>query len=428
MLDLTPTRDIETAKLDAQVDRLGDELLIPEGAQTIPCTHGMHRFPGKFIPNVPRYLMRSVLPSDSSRIVLDPFCGSGTTLVEAALEGRAAVGLDIDPLAVMVARAKTQLLPESVLKEIELHWTTADFEASAPELVPDVPNLMHWFTEEAVQELTAIKRHCLELPAGPREFCLVVLSSIIRRVSKADDQTQKTYVSGTLPKSPPLPSALFPVFMSRAVTGMRQYRDLLPAEPRVSVRTADARDFEAMQFDDVLTSPPYIDSIDYVHNQMLEYYWLLPELGLPDYAAYVALRKQPMGFTRSGLEVLDGLRGFLHSDRIARLESSLERIQEKSLREAQNVVGFFDDFVRHLKAVSALQSPDAYYACVVGNSWIRGGEVPTVDILSDIFEHCGYHLEDKASYEIRRHYMKFPRRENSGKITRDHILVLRKSQ
>lgn len=415
-----------TPVLDTQIDRRGDELLIPEGVHTIPCTHGMHRFPGKFIPNLPRYLIRSVLPNDPNRVVFDPFCGSGTTLVEAALEGRPALGIDIDPLAVLVAKAKTRLLVEPELEELESHWAEVDYGKGAPELVPDVPNLMHWFNETAVRELSAIKRHCLDLPAGTREFSLVVLSSIIRRVSKADDQTQKTYVSGTLPKSPPLPSALFPVFLSRAIDGMREYGTRLPVHPRVSVQVSDARCFESMRFDDVITSPPYIDSIDYVHNQMLEYYWLLAELGLEDYAAYVALRKRPMGFTRNGLDEIDNLRDVLHRNRIAQLESAVERIQAKSPREAENMVGFFSDFQKHVAAVSSLQAPGSFYVCVVGNSWIRGGEVPTVEIVSDIFERCGYRLEDRTAYEIRRHYMKFPRRENSGTIKRDHILVLRR--
>jgi hypothetical protein len=57
----------------------------------------------------------------------------------------------------------------------------------------------------------------------------------------------------------------------------------------------DARSLLEVQFDDVLTSPPYIDSIDYVYNQMLEYFWLLPELGVNSYEEFRSLRKIAMG-------------------------------------------------------------------------------------------------------------------------------------
>src|SRR3989442_14454597 len=93
---------------DTHIQRQGNTLLIPENLENIPCTHGMHRFPGKFIPNIPRFLLRTVLNRRKGHTVWDPFCGSGTTLVEAALEGRPFVGLDIDPLAVMIATAKTK--------------------------------------------------------------------------------------------------------------------------------------------------------------------------------------------------------------------------------------------------------------------------------------------------------------------------------
>lgn len=412
--------------LATEVARIDNVLRIPEGAHTIPCTHGLHRFPGKFIPNLPRFLIREYLPDDRNRVIFDPFCGSGTTLVEAALEGHAAIGVDIDPLATTIARAKTTLLSDSQLTTLEDHWSEFDYGDGDDGLVPDVPNLHHWFAERTMVELSAIKRGCLALPEPMRQFCLVVFSSIIRRVSNADDQTQKTYVSGTLPKTPPLPSKLFPVFLERAIAGMREYSARLPRVPSVEVMTADARNLSGVYIDDVVTSPPYIDSIDYVHNQMLEYYWLLAELGLDGYGAYQQLRKTPMGFVRNPLDRLVELDPSLGTRAAMLLRAACERINEVSPKEAESVLGFFVDFRSHALAMQDLQSSGAVYACVVGNSWIRGAEVPTTEIITDLFLGAGYRLEDRFVYEIRRHYMKFPRRNNSGKITQDHILLFRR--
>lgn len=426
MNPILSTSEGQSLRLPTEVNRVDNLLRIPEGAHTIPCTHGMHRFPGKFIPNLPRYVMREHLNADPQRVILDPFCGSGTTLVEAALEGRAARGIDIDPLAVAIAKAKTTRLSEDELNQVEAHWSDFDFSAADPSLIPQVPNLPHWFRPDTVLELTSIKRGCLELPEPLRLFSLVVLSSIIRRVSNADDQTQKTYVSGTLPKDPPLPSTLFPVFLRRALLGMREYNELLPVAPAITVEVGDARDLAQVRAHDVITSPPYIDSIDYVHNQMLEYYWLLQELGLEDYDAYRQLRKRPMGFVRNPLDCLDELEPSLGDEAMGHLRSACIRINEVSPKEAESVLGFFLDFRRHCEAVSRLQGDDGIYVCIVGNSWIRGAEVPTTEILADLFPSVGYQLEDRVMYEIRRHYMKFPRRNNSGKITEDHLLVFRR--
>src|SRR5665213_918754 len=67
-------------------------------------THYLFRFPAKFHPpHVKSLLERYTEPND---LVFDPFCGSGTLLVEAAVAGRRSLGLDVDPLAVLISNAK----------------------------------------------------------------------------------------------------------------------------------------------------------------------------------------------------------------------------------------------------------------------------------------------------------------------------------
>src|ERR1043166_7454846 len=76
-------------------------------ARTQGGTHGLHPYPAKFIPQIPRQLIAELAPRDGS-IVLDPFCGSGTTLVEAQAAGLPAFGIDSHPLATLIARVKTR--------------------------------------------------------------------------------------------------------------------------------------------------------------------------------------------------------------------------------------------------------------------------------------------------------------------------------
>ena len=416
-----------TPRLETSVQRSGSLLQIPEGPNTIPCTHGLHRFPGKFIPNIPRYLIREVLPKEASRTVFDPFCGSGTTLVEAALEGRTFLGADLDPLSVLISRAKTHLIEPRKLANLKLTLSTIDYTTPAPELVPAMRNIGHWFSEETIAQLSSIKRACLSLPDGERDFGLVIFSSIIRRVSNADDQTQKTYVSHTLPKSPPRPCELFPVFLARATRGMEEYARFLPASPRGMVIRADARDMQSrVGFDDILTSPPYIDSIEYVYNQMLEYHWLASELGLQSLDKLRATQQQLIGFKAAGPE-LDALQiGQEFFPRHAEEFKALcDRIAAVSPVEESRVRMFFADYAKHVAAARGLQSPRDCYVTVIGNSRVRGSTIPTVDILSEIHQGLGYTLTDRFSYAIRRHYMKFPRHASSGKIGEDNILIFR---
>jgi hypothetical protein len=412
-----------SSELDTHISREGEILRIPEGLDTIPCTHGIHRFPGKFIPNLPRYVIAEYL--NQGTLVYDPFCGSGTTLVEAALAGRPYLGVDIDPLAVLVSRAKVTPLSDDELEQLEAHWRRCKYETIRDDLVPTVPNLAHWFSKKTIDELTAIKGHCLDLPERLRTFSLVMFSSIIRRVSRADDQTQKTYVSHTLPKTPPLPSQLFPVFFQRAISGMREFSWRTRGVSVGKVVRADACALPTRSSADIVTSPPYIDSIDYVYNQMLEYFWLMPELGLSSYDDYRALRKIPTGF-RNEVEREFDASNFLSVKNWRRYSQVTADIAVKSKKEAVHIHTYFADLARHAANAAAMQSAGGVYVCVIGQSIVRGNVIPTVHFLQDIFVASGYRLEDHAMYEIRRHYMKFPRRENSGTIRDDHVLVFRR--
>lgn len=419
LFDLSPIKNLDTF-----IERHEDILNIPEGLQTIPCTHGLHRFPGKFIPNIPRYILRDILPKDEERIVFDPFCGSGTTLVEAALEGKRFVGMDIDPLAVAIATAKLHPLTEEEIHQLEKFWKHHNYQQEMLDFIPPVRNLSHWFTNKAITELSSIKARCAELSPNLRLFSLIVFSSILRRVSNADDQTQKTYVSHTLPKTPPAPSVLFPVFLERALQGMNDYIERLPKAPNGYVLLGDARiEVERLQFHDIITSPPYIDSIDYVYNQMLEYFWLLPDLPLNSHDNISKLRKEPMGFRTHSNQKANSLLATRLGQQFDEFESACTCIGEKSKKEELTVRSFFIDYITHLETVRKIQYAGGMYVCVIGNSYIRGTTVDTAAFLISIHESLGYRLIDRMTYEIRRHYMKFPRRSNSGKIKQDHILV-----
>lgn len=79
-------------------------------------THPLYAYPARFSPEFPRAVIRSF--SKPSDVVLDPFMGSGTTLVEAMVAGRSSIGVDINPLAHFVATVKTTIIPDEELKTL----------------------------------------------------------------------------------------------------------------------------------------------------------------------------------------------------------------------------------------------------------------------------------------------------------------------
>ncbi|MEO8377071.1 MAG: modification methylase, partial [Candidatus Sumerlaeota bacterium] len=164
--------------------------------------------------------------------------------------------MDFDPLAVFISKAKTAALSTQQLAEVRKYWSGKIGAASHEDLSDAVPNLYHWFRPEIAKQLAFIKRKALRIEDEAQKlFSLVVFSSIIRRVSNADDQTQKTYVSGTLKKTPPSPCELFPAFLDKAVRGMGSYATSRRAP--VIVERGDARNWRSpKKLDGIITSPP----------------------------------------------------------------------------------------------------------------------------------------------------------------------------
>lgn len=77
-------------------------------------SHNIHRYSGKFIPQIAKSVIE--LFTDEEDIVLDPYLGSGTTALEAILSGRKSIGIDINPLAILISEVKTMVLPIEVLE------------------------------------------------------------------------------------------------------------------------------------------------------------------------------------------------------------------------------------------------------------------------------------------------------------------------
>jgi DNA modification methylase len=153
--------------------------------------HSIHPYPAKFIPQIPRKLIELFHPGDSS-IILDPFCGSGTTLVEAIDLGLDAWGIDLSPIACLTSRVKTTPL-HCDLNEIGRRLISKARRQIAEDLIqlPAIPRIDHWFKPEVQKALAALTEHINreeDLPV--REALQAALSSIIVQVSNQEGDTR----------------------------------------------------------------------------------------------------------------------------------------------------------------------------------------------------------------------------------------------
>ena len=385
-------------------------------------THGLHKYPAKFFPELPRWIVARY--SRPGELILDPFMGSGTTNLEAMLLGRPSVGVDIDPFSRFLARVKTTPLPPAELAaavaELTARLERFDPAAVAAEDIPDFPYRDNWFKPYALQELAFIKGGIARLPAAPavKDFLLAVFSSVIRQASQADNNCTRTVVRKKLDKriAPGYALSLFRKRLESNVAGMRALAEQPPAPVAIPANCSatDLSAYPAGSFDLALTSPPYLNAVDYPRTHQLEMYWLgLAAGSLRD------LKRQHVG-----TEVVTAAEyAELHQTGIPSADAIIAAIFALDHRRAGIAYRYIQDMLQNLAEVNRVLKPGAKYVIVVGSNMMRGHTFETWRYLRDAAPDLGYRVDTWFVSAIINHFIKVPRAE---RIEDDYVLVLEK--
>ena len=400
----------------------GDRFLFISHDQSF-LTHGLHKYPAKFFPELPRWLIKRY--SQENDQILDPFAGSGTTNVEALLSRRNSVGIDVDPFSRFISTVKvtplveTELKPaQKVLLEAILHYRPSLVAESD---LPDFPYRDNWFNKEILVELTYLKKRIQSLDTHDtvKNFFKVCLSSIIRSVSNADDNCTRTVIRKKLNKLVRPSDALnrFVKALQVKVPKMIAFSQNYPSDITVNFPDdMDARNikYRVNYFDLVVTSPPYVNAVDYPRTHQLEMYWL----GFAQ-NSLTALKKQNVG-TESVSASHYKLR---HEIGIPEADRVMANIFEDDPRRAFIAFKYLDDMRKNLVEVYKVLREGGRYIIVVGNNRIRGQLFESWKYLMPIAENIGFEVETYFGSEIIKHFIKVPRGE---RINTDWILVLKK--
>jgi tRNA G10 N-methylase Trm11 len=247
--------------------------------------HGFHAYPARMHPVTATRLVE--LTSVAGTKVLDPFCGSGTVLVCAMLARRDAIGVDLNPLAVLLASRKVAARDEAHVERLLAAAARAREHADARR-AKKAGALRRYgrddvaaFDPHVLLELDGLRDAIEREPDGVvRDDLRVVLAAILVKVSRRpadtagrgkDEEAPKRIAAGYAAK----------LFQKKTEELVRRLRDLdarMPSpRPRALVFCDDARvlgkvrDGEAAA---VVTSPPYAGTYDYVAHHALRLRWL----------------------------------------------------------------------------------------------------------------------------------------------------------
>jgi site-specific DNA-methyltransferase (cytosine-N4-specific) len=290
-------------------------------ADTQYLTHNLHRYSGKFIPQIARQAIEYIsAPEDT---ILDPYMGSGTTLLEAALVGRRSIGVDLNPLAVLIASAKVRPVDEPRLRSLVEHFRnlTGGLDAAPGQLtlLPDErtealleeanrdekrhdPWYTKWFNPEVLLQLLVLHRAIAALSdADCSRIAMVAFSDILRRCSNAHSSYPNVmFVKRSVRR--PLPAKPFMQSLERCVEMVASLSssgvDRCP--PEVRLGNATALQLEDESVDAVVSHPPYIGSVPYAEYGLLSLVWLGHDVRILD--------KQLTGGKRQSRDVVERFR------------------------------------------------------------------------------------------------------------------------
>ena len=419
-------------------------------------THGVHAYKGKFYPQLAKSLL-NVASIEPGAVVLDPFCGSGTVLLEGYLNGFNAHGCDMNPLAVKIGRAKTEVitLPQRAVDRAlsALAQSLKGFSGHFPDAVDQfnadvIDEVYSWFPTPVVHKLNWLLGQ-IRLFGEARlvNFLEVLVSDCIREVSQQDPTDLRIRR-----RAEPISDApLIDLFLQRLETQQRRLEHFWTVSSRrpfpflaAAVTEGDCRDaktFDSLglvqgSVDAVVTSPPYATALPYIDTDRLS---LMAILGMPS------------GPRRTVEERLTGSREIPNAERAAvetllfgdaatdiLPEGLIAALREIHRRKVEDGAGFrrlnmpallyryFTDMSANLANVATVLRSGAKAFYVVGDSKTKvGGEwfpIRTTEWLMHIGERNGLRASKLLDISVTTENLKHIRHA----ITENAVLVFEK--
>ena len=371
------------------------------GSNTKEYTHSFHTYPATMISHVARKII-SKYGSEGMNL-LDPYCGSGTSLVEARLAGLNAFGFDLNHMARKISTAKTfdynidelQFSVARLITQMEglkLKGVIKSIKQSGF----DSAVIRSWYRDKSIREISTLLDLIKDQNLGTNAewFIKLTLSDCLREVAFQRNHEFKLYRIKKEERSN-FYVPLFPIFikkLKRNLKGMSEYHSELKSRNFLNSTKANVSNnntvltdkiTEVPEIDIVVTSPPYGDSettVAYAQFSWLSNVWLGLDVRNPG-----QLDRELMGgFTDKAIQELD----------CKNIDESISQIEMSDERRAREVYSFYRDYRLSIKHVSSLVKVGGFCCYVVGNRTVKGEFLRTDLFTKEEFEKFGFeHVE-----------------------------------
>ena len=339
------------------------------------------------IPQIARRLLKQY--GIEGGWLLDPYCGTGTSLVEASLFGMHSVGCDINPLVRLIATAKSTPIClstlDKTLNELNNNLFQIEFqEGKVPDApIPDILNLTYWFSEEVIKSLAYLRAWINGLEdEAVRNFMLVAFSETVREVSYTRNGEFKLYrmPAKKLENFSPDVFGILGKKLSRNREGLAAFLEKRK-NVEASVSSANTVQDELPMprplggYDLVVTSPPYGDSQTTVA-----------------YGQFSRLAAEWIGFPNARKIDKLAMGGYGSKDALADspVSSAIEKIRSADAKRAREVSAFYIDLERSISSIAQVLSRRATVCYVVGNRRVKEVLLPTDEFIVTTFRQHGF--------------------------------------
>lgn len=409
--------------------------------------HAYIQYPAMMVPEIQRELVKVVHESQAGiNNVLDPFVGAATTMTSCMPFGLNFTGQDINPLAVLISRAKTGPFDEQVLEESKERVFAAITADTLTGIEADFPNIDKWFQPQVKVELSRIRRAIrTEGELWVRRFLWVALAETVRLTSNSRTSTYKLHIRPADELETRSLSAvqMFQAIVSKNLQDLKDFKCALQEHidgntyrGRLAIYLQDSSKeisppYGAGQYDLLITSPPYGDNLSTVPYGQFSYL-PLQWIDLIDIDANAAkgdwLRTTQEIDRRSlGGGTLVELKPPMTylAERSPAYGSTINKLKDLPKDRPARVTSFLYDLDRALIPIVRIMRPNAYLVWIVGNRHVGGEEIPTDKVLEELLELQNVTLIKRFSRQILYRRMA-ARNRHAGMMRKEHVLVLRK--
>lgn len=364
------------------------------GEDTSYLTHSLHPYPAKFPPQLPKRILENY--AIKGQTVLDPFCGSGTTLVEARIFGVNAIGIDVNGLSTLLSKVKSTSLSqvqftaiEKFISQIENHIFQWKF-GNRPEIkVKEIEGSAHWFQKNVEEEISFLLNEIRTLNDNDIEdFLKIVLSSIIVRVSNQESDTRFAAINKNIQDYFTLEQ-----FCRKATEfnlRILEFSKLISNKTYLQIFNADSRNLDFISdnsIDLIITSPPYANTYDYYLYHKFRKRWLDLDVNFAQYNEIGSRREY----------------------------SSMKEKPEK----------WNDDLIKCFKEMHRALKPNHLAFIVIGDSVIKKELIKIEKEISNFAPSIGFKVNEILSSDLSSHSKIFnPTYAQKGK--KEHLIILEK--